>query len=135
MRQPHWQARRRTFLWELTGGKATTAGARGAMVIQTPGDKSLEENLGTRAGRKGLILKMVWKTGGCANTGAELQPAPGCGSGSSMSSATCGRDVEGQRGEVVRKRFRAPWWPGWVSANISEEMSDVNVKLNYWKAK
>lgn len=53
VRQPHWQARTRTFPWELAEGKATAAGARGTAVIQPQGDKGLEENLGMRGERKG----------------------------------------------------------------------------------
>lgn len=52
-RQPHRQDRTRNFPWKLAGGKATAAGARGTGIIQTQGDKGLEENLGMRAERKG----------------------------------------------------------------------------------
>ena len=90
--------------------------------MQTPGDKGLEESLGRKAERKGLILKTVWKTGGCASTGLSLSWPQAAGLAGSMGSAACGRDVKGWRGEVLRGRFRGPQWPGWVSAGISKKI-------------
>lgn len=120
VRQPHQQASTRAFLWELAGGKATAAGARGAAIIQTPGDKGVEEE---QSG-KFKTLKLSGKQG--LSTGW----ARDAGLAGNVGSADGRREAKGWRGEVVR-RFRGPLV---ARMGVNKKTSNVKVKLSYWKA-